>query len=155
MRICYPLCRAWSLHWQHLMAEYNSLEGLGDNIIHCRASLIGKHSQLSLFSTLQIGGGLINTGSPKERRFCKTKRLVVVNGDGNLWHNMRLSLFQTGPTMRRIWSETFLKPENNTVRKPWQLSIIYPSRIIMILNVKTTGKSRGKSATTQTRHTSE
>ena len=55
-----------------------------DNIAHCRAQLIGKRSQWSLFSTLQIGGGLINAGSPKEGRFCKTKRLVVVDGDGSL-----------------------------------------------------------------------
>ena len=52
-----------------------------DNIAHCRASLFGKRSQRSLFSTLQIGGGLINAGIPKEGRFCKTKRLVVVDGD--------------------------------------------------------------------------
>ena len=66
-----------------------------DNIAHCRASLFGKRSQRSLFSTLQIGGGLINAGSPKEGRFCRTKRLVVVDGDGSLWHNMRLPSFQT------------------------------------------------------------
>ena len=54
-----------------------------DNIAHCRASLFGKRSQRSLFSTLQIGGGLINAGSPKEGRFCETKRLVVVDGDGS------------------------------------------------------------------------
>ena len=126
-----------------------------DNIAHCRASLFGKRSQRSLFSTLQIGGGLINAGSPKEGRFCKTKRLVVVDGNGSLWRYMRLPSFQTRPTMRRIWSEMFLKPENNTVWKLWQLSIIYLSRIIMILTVKTTGKSRGKSATTQIRHNSE
>ena len=66
------------------------------------------------------------------------------------WHNMRLPSFQTRPTMRRIWSEMFLKPENNTVWKLWQLSIIYLSRFIRILTtVKTTGKSRGKSATIQ------
>ena len=119
-----------------------------DNIAHCRASLFGKRSQRSLFSTLQIGGGLINAGSPKEGRFCKTKRFVVVDGDGSLWHNMRLSSFQTRPTRRRIWSKMFLKPENNTVCKLWQLSIIYLSRIIVILTVimKTTGKFRGKSA---------
>jgi len=126
-----------------------------DNIAYCRALLFGKRSQRSLFSTLQIGGGLINAGSPKEGRFCKTKRFVVVDGDGSLWHNMRLPSFQTRPTMRRIWSEMFLTPENNTVWKLWQLSIIYLSRIIMILTVKTTGKSRWKSATTQIRHNSE
>ena len=54
-----------------------------DNIAHCRASLFGKRSQRSLFCTLQIGGGLINACSPKEGRFCETKRLVVVNGDGS------------------------------------------------------------------------
>ena len=126
-----------------------------DNIAHCRASLFGKRPQRSLFSTLQIGGDLINVGSPKEERFCKTKRLVEVDGDGSLWHNMRLPSFQTRPTMQRIWSEMFLKPENNTVWKLKQLSIIYLSRIIMILTVKTKGKSRGKSATTQIRHNSE
>ena len=140
MWICYPLCRAWSLHWQH----YGRIQ-----LVRGRASLFGKRSQRSLFSTLQIGRGLINAGSPKEGRFCKTKRLVVVGDDGSLWHNMRLPSFQTRPTMRRIWSEMFLKPENNTVWKLWQLSIIYLSRIIMILTVKTTGKSRRKSSTTQ------
>ena len=129
MWICYPLCRAWSLHWQQ-NTTHKSL--WVDNIAHCRASLFGNRSQRSLFSTFQIGEGLINAGSPKEGRFCKTKRLVVVDGDGSLWHNMRLPSFQTRPTMRRIWSEMFLKPENNTVWKLWQLSIIYLSRIIMI-----------------------
>ena len=62
---------------------------------------------------------------------------------------MRLPSFQTRPTMRRIWSEMFLRPENNTVWRLWQLSIIHISRIIMILTVKTTAKSRGTSATTQ------
>ena len=62
---------------------------------------------------------------------------------------MRLPSFQTRPTMRRIWSEMFLKQENNTVWKLRQLSIIYFSRIIMILIVKTTGKFRGKSVTSQ------
>ena len=96
-----------------------------DNIAHSRASLFGKRSQRSLFSTLQIGGGLVNAGSPKEGTFCKTKRLVVVDGDGSLWHNKRQPSFQTRPTMRRIWSEMFLKPDNNKVWKLWQLSIIY------------------------------
>ena len=90
--------------------------------------------------------------APKRGDFVRPNAFVVVDGDGSLWHNMRLPSFQTRPTMRRIWSEMFLKPENNTVWKLWQLSIIYLSRIIMILTVKTTGKSRGKSATTQIRH---
>ena len=123
-----------------------------DNIAHCRASLFSKSSQRSLFSTLQIGGDLIHAGSLKEGRFCKTKRLVVVDGYGSHWHNMRLPSFQTWPTMRRIWSEMFLKLENNTVWKLWQLSIIYLSLFIMILTVKTSGESRGKSATTQAEH---
>ena len=126
-----------------------------DNIAHCRASLFGKRSQRSLFSTLEIGGGLVNAGSYKEGKFCKTKRVVVVDGDGSLWHNMRLPSFQTRPKMPRIWSEMFLKPQNNRAWELWQLSIIYLRRIIMILTVKTTGKSRGKSATTQIRHNSE
>ena len=63
----------------------------------------------------RVGGDLINAGSLKEGRFCKTKCPVVVDGDGSHWHNMPLPLFQTRPTMRRIWSEMFLKPENNTV----------------------------------------
>ena len=41
-----------------------------DNIAHCRASLFGKRSQRSLFSTVQIRRGLNNAGSPKEGRFC-------------------------------------------------------------------------------------
>ena len=53
------------------------------NIAHCRTSLFDKRSQRSLFSTLQIGGGLINACSLKEGRFCKTKRLEVVDGDGS------------------------------------------------------------------------
>ena len=116
-----------------------------DNITHCRASLFGKRSQLSLVSTLQIGGDQINAGSTKEGRFFKTKCLVVVDGDGSLWNNMRLPLFQTQLTMGRIWSKIFLKPENSTVWKLWQLSIICLSRITMILTIKITGKS----ATTQ------
>jgi len=136
MWIHYPLCRAWSLHWQHY-DRIQLVRGFGSIILPI------------------AGGGLINAGSPKEGRFCKTKRFVVVDGDGSLWHNMRLPSFQTRPTMRRIWSEMFLTPENNTVWKLWQLSIIYLSRIIMILTVKTTGKSRWKSATTQIRHNSE
>ena len=31
----------------------------------------------------RVGGDLINAGSPKEGRFCKTKRLVVVDGNGS------------------------------------------------------------------------
>ena len=120
MWICYPLCRTTCKRlWV-------------DNAAHCRASLFGKRSQRSLFSILQIGGGLINAGSPKEGRFCRTKRLVVVDGDGSLWHNMQLPSFQSRPTMRRIWSNMFLKPENNIVWKLWQLSIIYLCWVIMI-----------------------
>ena len=58
-----------------------------DNIAHYRgyrASLFGERSQRSLFSSLQIGEGLSNAGSPKEGRFYKTKRFVVVDGDGSL-----------------------------------------------------------------------
>ena len=29
----------------------------------------------------RVGGDMINAGSPKEGRFCKTKRFVVVDGD--------------------------------------------------------------------------
>ena len=120
MWICYPLCRTTRKRlWV-------------DNADHCRASLFGKRSQRSLFSILQIWGGLINAGSPKEGRLCSTKRLVVVDGDGSLWHNMWLPSFQSRPTMRRIWSNMFLKPENNIVWKLWQLSIIYLCWIIMI-----------------------
>ena len=36
-----------------------------------------------------------NAGSSKEGRFCETKRLVVVDGDGSLGHHMRLPSFQT------------------------------------------------------------
>ena len=48
------------------------------------ASLFGKRLQRSLFSTLQIGRALINAGKPKEGRFRKTKRLVIIDGDGSL-----------------------------------------------------------------------
>ena len=130
MWICYSSCRARSLHWQR----------------YDRIQLVRDFGSIILPIAEE---GLINAGSPKGERFCKTKHLVVVDGDGSLWHNMRLPSCQTRPSMRRIWSEMFLKPENHTVWKLWQLSIIYLSQIMMILTVKTTGKSRGKSATTQ------
>ena len=90
MWICHPSCRAWSLHWQHY-DRIQLVRGFGSIILPI------------------AGGGLINAGSPKEGRFCKTKHLVVVDGDGSLWHNMRLPSCQTRPSMRRIWSEMFLK----------------------------------------------
>ena len=46
-----------------------------DNIAHCRASLFAKRSQRSLFSTLQIGGGLINAGAPKRGDFVRPNAL--------------------------------------------------------------------------------
>ena len=61
---------------------------------------------------------------------------IVVDGDGSLWHNVRSPSFQTRPIMGRIWSEMSLRPETNTVWRLWQLSIIYLSRIILILTVK-------------------
>ena len=155
MWIRYPLCRAWSLHWQYygrilLVRDFGSIilpiAGL-HCLVNVRNAACSAPSKYEKAWSMQAG--------PKRGDFVRPKHLVVVDGDGSLWNNMRLPSFQTRPTSRSTWSEMFLKPENKTVWKLWQLSIIYISRIIMILTVKTTGKSRGKSATTQIRHNLE
>ena len=127
MWICCPLCRVWSLHLQHY-GTIQLVRGFGSIILPI------------------AGGGLINTGSPKEGRFCKTKRLEVVDGDGSLSHIMRLPSCQTRPSMRRIWSEMFQTREQHNLKALTTFSNLSKS----IPTVKITGKSRGKYATTQT-----
>ena len=82
MWICYSLCRTWSLHWQHygrirLVRSFGSIT-LPIAGLHCIVN-----ARNGACSAPNKGGGLINAGSPKEGRFCKTKRLVEVDGDGS------------------------------------------------------------------------